>query len=104
MTLKVAEVAFAIIKATLEKGVKNGVLIHCWGGINRSGATAVAFLATQCLGSNDKILHQLMPLLIRFYCICLSQRMQDFFHQQYEVMFWFNRKFSGTPNNGTLLW
>jgi len=45
--MEVAEVAFAIIKATLEKGVKNGVLIHCWGGINRSGATAVAFLATQ---------------------------------------------------------
>ncbi len=71
VTLKVAEVAFAIIKATLEKGVKNGVLIHCWGGINRSGATAVAFLATQCLGiiqlafrdvsgPNDKILHHLM--------------------------------------------
>eukprot|EP00434_Breviolum_minutum_P034632 symbB.v1.2.030661.t1/scaffold3479.1/size55865/7 len=61
--MEVAEVAFAIIKATLEKRVKNGVLIHCWGGINRSGATAVAFLATQCLLAGEEVAPELLQPL-----------------------------------------
>ena len=37
--------AFGAIEATLTaSGPKNGVLIHCWGGVNRSAAVAIAFL------------------------------------------------------------
>ena len=48
--LQVVQVAFGIINAALAQETKNGVLVHCWGGVNRSAACVVAFLTTQCLG------------------------------------------------------
>ena len=48
--VQVAQLAFDMIKRTLSQEARNGVLIHCWGGVNRSTATLVAFLVTEFLG------------------------------------------------------
>lgn len=45
--LPVVQMAFGIINATLAQEANNGVLVHCWGGVNRSAACVVAFLVTQ---------------------------------------------------------
>lgn len=45
--LPVVQVAFGIINAALAQETNNGVLVHCWGGVNRSAACVVAFLTTQ---------------------------------------------------------
>ena len=43
--IEIAGHAFGAIEATLtSSGPNNGVLIHCWGGVNRSAAVAIAFL------------------------------------------------------------
>ena len=48
--LDIACRTFPIIDDALKTGTgNNGVLVHCWGGVNRSGAIVVAFLA-QCRG------------------------------------------------------
>ena len=42
----VAEHAMGAIRAALDAGL--GVLVHCWGGVNRSAAVAALYLTTQC--------------------------------------------------------
>ena len=44
--IPVAERACRFIKGELERG-DGGVLVHCYGGVNRSGAVCAAFLATE---------------------------------------------------------
>ena len=47
--MQVADHAFGAIQARLAaSGENTGVLIHCWGGVNRSAAGAVAYLAIHC--------------------------------------------------------
>lgn len=52
---QVVQVAFGIINAALAQETNNGVLVHCWGGVNRSAACVVAFLTTQCLGDAGNV-------------------------------------------------
>ena len=47
--LSVSEYCLSTIQRALSAPGKNGVLIHCWGGVNRSAAVLVAFLVTQQL-------------------------------------------------------
>ena len=47
--LAIAEHAYGAIHAALNSGSENnGVLIHCWGGVNRSAAVLVAYLVGKC--------------------------------------------------------
>ena len=47
--LVVAEHAYGAIHTALNSGSENnGVLIHCWGGVNRSAAVLVAYLVGKC--------------------------------------------------------
>ena len=47
--MQVADHAFGAIQARLAARDENaGVLIHCWGGVNRSAAVAIAFLTIHC--------------------------------------------------------
>ena len=45
--IPVAEAAVGHIKARLTSAQKSNVLIHCWGGVNRSAAVAAFYLMTE---------------------------------------------------------
>eukprot|EP00438_Fugacium_kawagutii_P025375 Skav223562 [mRNA] locus=scaffold34:66112:70219:- [translate_table: standard] len=47
--LEVVLPIFSIINAALAQETRNGVLVHCWAGMNRSAACVVAFLVTHHL-------------------------------------------------------
>ena len=46
--MAVAEHAMGAMKAALGSKKNPGVLVHCWGGVNRSAAVATAYLTTHC--------------------------------------------------------
>ena len=46
--ISVARLAVGCIKATLHARTETGVLVHCWGGVNRSAAVAAFYLVTEC--------------------------------------------------------
>ena len=47
--MRIADNAFGAIHSRLNTNSENpGVLIHCWGGVNRSAAVAIAFLTIHC--------------------------------------------------------
>ena len=46
--VSVAQIAAGCIRAALGAGAAMGVLVHCWGGVNRSSAVAAFYLVTEC--------------------------------------------------------
>ena len=46
--ISVAKHVMSTIDTTLQAAHKSGVLIHCWGGVNRSAAVAAFFLVSKC--------------------------------------------------------
>eukprot|EP00930_Biecheleria_cincta_P084453 TRINITY_DN73918_c0_g1_i1.p1 TRINITY_DN73918_c0_g1~~TRINITY_DN73918_c0_g1_i1.p1 ORF type:complete len:273 (+),score=48.71 TRINITY_DN73918_c0_g1_i1:52-870(+) len=68
--LSVAEHAYGAIHAGLKTSTENnGVLKHCWGGVNRSAAVLVAYLVAQCgvplFGAVDHVMRKRGTILTK---------------------------------------